>query len=571
MTRRFVLGAALLAAVSVGACGGRGCTSPEAARGREIFQTRCAVCHAATSESAQGPGLGGVVGRRAGRLAGYSATPELAASNLVWDEGNLDRFLAAPGVVVPGTKMAVALENGSERHAVIAYLATLRATATAASSAPVGAGVAPAAPTSLEGAAAYGDYRADGPGVSRRFRPEDMPPPFVTESARSNPEIVAPPPDATLHAPPGFSVRLIARGLAGPRRIAIAPNGDVFFVETNTGVLRVLRLDAAGNPTAPPATFAAGLARPFGIAFYPPGPDPQWIYVGNTDAIVRLPYRRGELAATGPAQTIVPTLSRRPGGHSTRDVIFSRDGARMFVTVGSASNVAESGRDEAPRDLAAWQKTHGVGAAWGEEAGRAAVRVFDPEGKSERPWANGLRNCVGLAMRPDAPGDEPWCTVNERDGLGDDLAPDYVTRVRDGGFYGWPWYYIGAHEDPRQRGARPDLRDAIVVPDVLLQPHSAPLQLAFHDGTGFGADYRGDVFVALHGSWNRKKRTGYKIVRIHLENGVPRGDYEDFVTGFVLDDAHVWGRPVGVAVASDGALLFTEDGNGTMWRVARGN
>jgi hypothetical protein len=569
VTRRPPLVAVLLA-LPLAACSSRGCARSEAPRGKELFEARCAVCHSITSESAQGPGLGGVVGRAAGRLAGFSSTRELASSGITWSESSLDRFLAAPSALVPGTKMALAVEDASERRAIVAYLATLTPTKPTASGGPVGSGVPPAPPTSLEGAAAYGDYRFDGPGVKRRFRPGDLPEPFVTESARNGSEVVARPPGVDLHVPPGFVITQIAGGLSAPRRIAVAPNGDLFFVETNAGRLRILRLDEKGNTVGPPETFASDLQKPFGIAFYPPGPDPRWVYVGNTDSIVRYPYENGALRATAAAQTIVPKLSEKPGGHSTRDLVFSRDGARMFVTVGSATNVAESIRDKAPSDLGAWQKQHGLGAAWGEETGRAAVRVFDPDGKNERPWANGLRNCVGLAMRPDAPGDEPWCAVNERDGLGDDLAPDYVTRVREGAFYGWPWYYIGAHEDPRQKAARPDLRDSTTVPDVLLQPHSAPLQLAFHDGTSFGEDYRGDVFVALHGSWNRKKRTGYKIVRMRVENGVPGGDYEDFVTGFVLDDRHVWGRPVGIAVARDGAVVFTDDGNGTMWRVSKG-
>jgi glucose/arabinose dehydrogenase len=162
-----------------------------------------------------------------------------------------------------------------------------------------------------------------------------------------------------------------------------------------------------------------------------------------------------------------------------------------------------------------------------------------------------------------------WCSTNERDGLGDDLPPDYITRVREGGFYGWPWYYAGAHEDPRHQGARPDLKDKVIVPDVLLQPHSASLQLAFYTGAQFPAEFRGNVFAAEHGSWNRATRTGYKIIRAIVTDGVPTGEYEDFVTGFVIDDASVWGRPVGVATAKDGSLLFSEDGNGTIWRVSR--
>ena len=189
-----------------------------------------------------------------------------------------------------------------------------------------------------------------------------------------------------------------------------------------------------------------------------------------------------------------------------------------------------------------------------------------PTGGDRRVVATGLRNCVGLAVHP-ATGDL-WCSTNERDGLGDDLVPDYLTRVREGAFYGWPWYYVGDHEEPRLKGLRPELKGRMTEPDVLLQPHSAPLAMTFYTGDAFPAAYRGDAFVALHGSWNRTRRTGYKVVRVSLENGVPTGEYSDFLTGFVLDDQRVWGRPVGVAVAADGALLVSEDGNGTVWRVS---
>ena len=223
---------------------------------------------------------------------------------------------------------------------------------------------------------------------------------------------------------------------------------------------------------------------------------------------------------------------------------------------------------------AAWETAHGVGAAWGKEANRAVVLQFAPEGGAPRPFATGLRNCAGLAVQPGT--GALWCAVNERDGLGDDLPPDFVTAVREGGFYGWPWFYIGAHEDHQLALRRPDLAGRVLVPDVLLQPHSAPLGLAFYDITAgpaaFPADYLGDAFVALHGSWNRARRTGYKVVRLRLHDDPQdaglRGRVEDFMTGFVVSDSEVWARPVAVAVAADGALLVTEDGNGTVWRIA---
>src|SRR5262249_11515494 len=238
---------------------------------------------------------------------------------------------------------------------------------------------------------------------------------------------------------------------------------------------------------------------------------------------------------------------------------------QMFVSVGSAGNAGEAMHKRGAAEIARWEAEHGLGAAWDSDTDRAAVLVFDLDGKNRRLFASGLRNCVGLGVHP--PTGELWCSVNERDALGDNLVPDYITRVRDGAFFGWPWYYIGAHEDPQHAGERPDLKDKITVPDVLMQAHSASMHIAFYQGTQFPAEYRQDAFVAEHGSWNRAKRTGYKIVRLHLENGVPNGEYEDFLTGFVANDSSVWGRPVGVTVARDGALLVSEDGNGTIWRI----
>jgi hypothetical protein len=238
----------------------------------------------------------------------------------------------------------------------------------------------------------------------------------------------------------------------------------------------------------------------------------------------------------------------------------------MYVAVGSDSNVAQGIERRSASEIAEVEASRGLGAAWGEEENRAAVLVFDPDGANGRIFATGIRNCSGLAVEPRT--GDLWCATNERDGLGDDLPPDYLSRIGEGKFYGWPWYYIGDHEDPRHAGARPDLAGKVTIPDVLLQPHSAPLGIAFYDRDAFPEEYRGDGFATLHGSWNRGSRTGYKVVRIIMENGVPTGEYEDFMTGFVLSDDDVWGRPVGVAVAKDGALLISEDGNDTIWRVA---
>jgi glucose/arabinose dehydrogenase len=243
----------------------------------------------------------------------------------------------------------------------------------------------------------------------------------------------------------------------------------------------------------------------------------------------------------------------------------------MFISVGSGSNVAENMAKKDSQDIPAWEAENGLGAAWGPETHRADILVTDPEGHAPlRAFATGIRNGVTMAVNDDT--GDLWVATNERDALGDDLVPDYVTRVKPGGFYGWPWYYLGNHEDPRHAGERLDLAGKVSVPDVWLQSHSAPLEMTFYTATkgaaAFPAEYHGDAFVCLHGSWNRTLRTGYKVVRVRVDHGVPTGEYDDFLTGFVVDNNRVWGRPVGVAVANDGALLVTEDGNGTVWRIA---
>jgi len=253
------------------------------------------------------------------------------------------------------------------------------------------------------------------------------------------------------------------------------------------------------------------------------------------------------------------------GGHGTRDVMFSPDGATMYVSVGSSSNTAEGMSRLSGSSLKGFVADHPLGASWGNETDRASVLAFDPQGQNKRTFATGLRNCVGMAV---APNGALWCSTNERDGLGDDVPPDYVTRVRERAFYGWPWYYIGANEDPQHRGARPDLKDKVTVPDVLIEAHSASLGMTIYDGTQFPPDYRGAIFAAQHGSWNRAKRTGYKVIRVITKDGIPTGEYDDFATGFVISDSSVWGRPVGVTVDKDGALLISEDASGTIWRVS---
>jgi glucose/arabinose dehydrogenase len=400
----------------------------------------------------------------------------------------------------------------------------------------------------LSGQAAFMDYRSLKPGTFRKITAADLPKPFATSSSSNAATMVNRPAGAWPQAPAGFKVELYATGLDMPRQIRVAPNGDLFVAESQLGQIKVFRgRDKDGKPEQV-STFATGLKRPFGVSFYPPGASPQWVYVGNTDSVVRLPFRSGDLKAGGAAEVIVPSLPPG-GGHWTRDVVFSQDGKRMFVAVGSGSNVDDP-------------DTHSA------ELHRANILEYTPEGKFVGVYGSGIRNPVGLGVNPQT--GELWCSVNERDALGDNLVPDYVTHVQQGGFYGWPWYYIGGHQDPRHEGKHPELKDKVLVPDVLLQPHNASLGLTFYDGTQFPSEYHGDLFAAEHGSWNRSSRTGYEVIRVPLDGGHASGAFEDFLTGFVTADGKVWGRPVGVAVAKDGALLVTDDGSRSIWRVSYG-
>jgi glucose/arabinose dehydrogenase len=398
----------------------------------------------------------------------------------------------------------------------------------------------------LVGQSAFVDYRDMKPGTFRKITIADLPEPYATASAGNGPSVVSRPSDAWPKAPAGFKVDLYTTGLDMPREIRTAPNGDFFVAESHEGEIKIFRgIDKDGKPEQVTA-FATGLKQPFGIAFYPAGANPQWVYVGNTNSVVRFPYKNGDLKATGAAEVLVPDLPPG-GGHWTRDLAFSSDGKRMFVAVGSRSNVDDP-------------DTHSA------EFHRANILEFTPEGKFVKVYASGIRNPVGIGVNPKT--GELWCSVNERDALGDNLVPDYVSHVQEDGFYGWPWYYMGAHQDPRHEGKHPELKSKVIVPDVLLSPHNASLELTFYEGSQFPSEYSGDLFAAEHGSWNRANRTGYEVIRVPLDNGHATGVFEDFVTGFVTADGKVWGRPVGVAVAKDGALMVTDDGSKSIWRVS---
>ena len=407
--------------------------------------------------------------------------------------------------------------------------------------------------TTLTGADALGDWTTDAPGVRRKVTVADLPKPYETRSVDNGPHLVPRPDGAWPKVPAGFKVEEFITGLDNPREIVTAPNGDIFIAESGPGRVRILRGKTASDKPEVNEVYATGLKQPFGIAFYPPGPNPEWVYVANTDSVVRFPYQKGDLHASGAQQVVVANLPGggrlRGGGHWTRDVRFRPDGKKMFVSVGSFTNDYEN--PKAPEDH------------------RADILEFDPDGKNERIYAYGIRNAVGLAIHPMT--GELWCSVNERDALGDNLVPDYITRVKEGGFYGWPWFYMGANQDPRHPGEHPELKDKVLVPEVLLESHYASLCLTFYTGSSFPKEFKNDGFASEHGSWNRSRRVGYKVIRVVTKKGVPTGEFEDFMTGFVTPEGQVWGRPVGVTVAKDGALLVTDDATGTVWRIQHGN
>lgn len=407
------------------------------------------------------------------------------------------------------------------------------------------------APNVITGKEALADYTQQKPGTFRKVTLADLPEPFASESVDNGPSETARPSDAWPQTLPGFKVELYATGLNYPRLMRTAPNGDIFLAESRTGEIKVFRGLTSDGKAQQTEVFATGLKRNFGIAFYPPGPDPQWVYAGNTDSVVRFPYKKGDMKATAPQQVIVAELpgggQLRGGGHWTRDIAFSRDGKKMYVSVGSRSN--HDDMDDNPNEL------H-----------RADILEYNPDGTGFRIYAAGIRNAVGIAVQPET--GDLWCSVNERDTLGDDLVPDYITHVQDGGFYGWPWFYMGGNWDPKHKGKHPELKDKVITPDVLLQSHFASLEMTFYEGKQFPAEYKGDIFAAEHGSWNRKKRTGYEVVRVPLTKGKATGEYEDFLTGFVTAEGKVWGRPVGVAVGNDGSLFVSDDTSKSIWRVS---
>ncbi len=370
------------------------------------------------------------------------------------------------------------------------------------------------------------------------IRASDLPKPYATKSSHNEARVVPAPTGAAVKLPPGFKAEVFAEGLSNPRWMAIAPNGDVFLVESGPNRVRVLR-DTNGDGKADlNEIFVSNLNLPFGIAFWK-----NYLYVANTDSVVRYRYERGQTKFEGAAEMVVWNIPGKGyNQHWSRDLVFNPKGTKMYLSVGSETNVGE------------------------EEPRRAAVLEFNPDGTGMRIFASGIRNAVGKAFNPTS--GMLWTTCNERDELGDDLVPDYLTSVKDGGFYGWPYYYIGANHDPRMP-QKPELAAKVIVPDVLFESHSASLGLVFYQGKMFPKEYTGDAFVAFHGSWNRSRRTGYSVVRVPFKAGKAEGGYEEFMGGFSTDplDKRVWGRPAGLAVAKDGSLLVADDGGNKIWRI----
>ncbi|HSF38178.1 MAG TPA: sorbosone dehydrogenase family protein [Thermoanaerobaculia bacterium] len=406
-------------------------------------------------------------------------------------------------------------------------------------------------------------------------------------SAGTGPEPTLPPPDKSLiplvHvvtakgwpegakpvAAEGTAVAAFAEELEHPRWLYVLPNGDVLVAETNApprpkdnkGIkgfffklfqkkaggavpsanrITLLR-DADGDGAAETrSVFLSGLNSPFGMELVG-----DTLYVANSDAVVKFPYTEGETRITAPGTKVVDLPAGPRNHHWTKNVIASKDGSKLYVAIGSNSNVAEHGMEE--------------------EEGRAAIWEVDAATGRHRVFASGLRNPVGMAWEPES--GALWTAVNERDELGSDLVPDYMTSVRDGGFYGWPYSYFGPHVDTRVKPPRPDLVAKALVPDYALGPHTASLGLAHSEGTSLPDRFRRGMFVGQHGSWNRKPRSGYKVVFVPFTGGMPSGDPVDVLTGFVKDNGDAMGRPVGVAIDKRGALLVADDVGNVIWRV----
>jgi glucose/arabinose dehydrogenase len=494
--------------------------------GGKLYSSNCLGCH-----GSKGAGSGNIPA-----LAG-GPTQKAKDGEIFWfiSQGDLNNGM-------PSWKQL----SEQERWQIVSFLKSpALAEGAPANSAPAATNAGPLIAPPPH--APFYDFRSEKPGNNHKITAKDLPKPTAPDVGRNYAQVVKRGQNDWPEAPAGFDVHLYATNLNGPRNIVTAPNGDFFVAESDGGDLKVFHGISAKSEPEKTETFAANLKQPYGIAFYPAGPDPKWLYVGQEAAVVRFPYKNGDLAAEGPAEHVVDL----PHGthHRTRSIQFSQDGSKLFVAVGSDSNIDDS--DVHPN-----------------EKNRSDILTFNVDGSGMEIYASGIRNSGGgIAFDPKT--GQLWASVNERDALGDDLVPDYITHIQQGGFYGWPWWYIGANQDPRYVGKHPELATKVIVPEVLLQAHSAPLELTFYEATQFPTQYRGDIFAALHGSWNRSVRVGYEVIRVPThQTGKTTGEYEDFLTGFVRANGNVWGRPVGVTVAKDGSLLVTDDASNSIWRVS---
>lgn len=377
-----------------------------------------------------------------------------------------------------------------------------------------------------------------------------LPPPYATESKTNNSKVLGWPEGKTPIAPEGFTVTKFADGFENPRWTYIAPNNDIFVVESGTRTSKnqiiILRDKDKDGKFETREVFLKDLNRPFGMLVLK-----DFFYVANTDGLYRYPYKNTPLKLETKGTKILELPAGGYNNHWTRNIIANPEGTKIYVSVGSGSNVGENGMDK--------------------EVRRAAILEINPDGTGEKIYAAGIRNPVGMDWNPI--NKELWTAVNERDELGDDLVPDYITSVKRDAFYGWPYAYYGNNLDPRMKGERKDLAAKSVVPDVPVGAHTASLGLAFYNKTAFPEKYRNGAFVGQHGSWNRAKISGYKVVFVPFANGKPSGKPEDFLTGFISnpDKAEVYGRPVAVTVMQDGSLLVNDDSGNTIWKVTANN
>jgi glucose/arabinose dehydrogenase len=378
------------------------------------------------------------------------------------------------------------------------------------------------------------------PPQSRRLQSPSWPPaPYHTPSASNAPTVITRPDGAQLRLPAGFTIGEFAAGFERPRYMIPGPNGAVLLSDSarNGSVYALFDRNRDGK-SEDRKQLVSGLDRPFGLALWK-----DYLYIAEASSVKRYKFDPQSLSL-GPGEEIV-SLKDVADGHWTRTILFDRKGEKFYLAVGSRSNVSP-----------------------GEPEIRAAISRFNPDGSGREIIASGTRNPIGLDFYPGS--DTLWAAVQERDGLGDDLVPDYFTSIRPGGFYGWPYSYIGPNEEPRNKGQRPDLVQKTIVPDVVLPAHVAVLDARFYTGKMFPERYRNGAFLAYHGSWNRAQRIGYSVAFVPFKDGRPSGPPEDFLTGFLLDPnkKEVWGRPVGLLELADGSLLVSDDGGNKIWRIS---